>query len=915
MEPQAIEQGVPERVSRFSGLPEAVRALWAKSLPPGHGLLAHLLDVAAVAETLLLRESEAALRWAGGLFGLPSESLPRWIGALAGLHDFGKASVGFQNKWPEGRFRAATAGLDFPSRLLRPEVSRHDCSSAALLRPLLAQTGLAPGWVRGVVQAISAHHGYHLRDDEIRSHLPSDGPGWKNARQILFESYWATLRPRDQPVAETLPLPAVDWLAGLTSVADWIGSNTNWFPPGERADELLRHHADALERARKALDTIGWSSVQILAARPQSTEMRLARICGVPRPMPPRPLQAEGERLLDGAHGPSLLMVEAPMGEGKTELALLAHLQLQATNGHRGLYMALPTQATGNAMFSRVHTFLAAFAGDVRLDLQLAHGAAGLNEEVIRLRGVHDDGQHGGGDVAASAWFAQRRRSLLSPYGVGTIDQALLSVLNVKHHFVPLWGLANRVVVLDEVHAYDTYTSGLIEALLRWLKALGCSVVLMSATLPAQRRAALLSAWGVNGNGATLELPYPRLLLADDRGVRNATFSSRQMPDVALEAIGESIDELVDAALGCARGCGCGAVIVNTVDRAQQLYCRLMAELPAGTTLLLFHARYPADERGFRERAVLAAFGAGNARPERALLIATQVAEQSLDLDFDYLISDLAPMDLLLQRAGRLHRHSRTRPSAHRQARLRVAGLDPARFPDLRTTRWEHVYAPFVLGRTWALLSRESVLRMPQDIDRLVQAVYGGTELPDSIDPEIRDLIDIRYQGEYLGKRQREDQLAVNAAIDPDAEPHLVYASKPRANEEGEGMRGQGAWLHAKTRLGDEGVAVVPVHAGRDGWCVHPGETAFDPDRCLDDALARCLVARQMRLNRKSLKLALAAQTLPRCFAEHPWLCHLHPLLLVDGRARIDSTELRLDPELGIVYAANESLPSPERHA
>ena len=189
------------------------------------------------------------------------------------------------------------------------------------------------------------------------------------------------------------------------------------------------------------------------------------------------------------------------MGEGKTELAFLAHLRLQAANGHRGLYVALPTQATGNALFKRALKFLESFI-EGHADVQLVHGGASMNEDAQQLRAInlHGIDQNKDETLSASAWFSQRRRPLLSPYGVGTVDQALYATLNVKHHFVRLWGLSNRVVVLDEVHAYDTYTTGLIAALLQWLKALGSSVVLMSATLPMARRNELIRAWGLNAH-------------------------------------------------------------------------------------------------------------------------------------------------------------------------------------------------------------------------------------------------------------------------------------------------------------------------------------------------------------------------------------------------------------------------------
>ena len=181
---------------------------------------------------------------------------------------------------------------------------------------------------------------------------------------------------------------------------------------------------------------------------------------------------------------PGILLVEAPMGEGKTEAAFYAHLELQRRFGHRGMYVALPTKATGNAMFLRTLKFLRKHGTDRKLDLQLLHGATLLNDtfQNLRLSGIHDP--ETGGEIRAGEWFTSKKRALLSEYGVGTVDQAILPILPVRHNFVRLWGLANRVVVFDEIHAYDAYTGTLLVHLLRWLLALGSSVVLLSATLP-----------------------------------------------------------------------------------------------------------------------------------------------------------------------------------------------------------------------------------------------------------------------------------------------------------------------------------------------------------------------------------------------------------------------------------------------
>ncbi|MHB8820562.1 MAG: CRISPR-associated helicase Cas3' [Pseudomonadaceae bacterium] len=887
----------------YSELSAPARAIWAKSGERGgHGLLAHLLDVAAMAETLLAFEPASTRIWLAKQSGLEVSQVGRWVAALAGLHDFGKAIPGFQAKWPEGMQADLAQGLAFPASACARD--RHDLATAALLdRALHGLTEAEAGWLRHVVQAVSAHHGYHFLPAEMDQGKPLNEPAdWAQAREDILSGYWQTLAPEGSPVLDELSLAAVNWLAGLTSTADWIASNPEWFALGERGfDALGDYHRNACELAQVALRQIGWHRYRPLLRQASDTDGLLARIVGRPG-LTARPLQHAGDQLLREVRGPALLLVEAPMGEGKTELAFLAHLRLQAANDHRGLYVALPTQATGNALFQRALTFLEQFA-DGPLDVQLVHGGAAMNEDVLHLCGIDHSRQE---SLSASAWFSQRKRPLLSPYGVGTVDQALFAALNVKHHFVRLWGLGNRVVVLDEVHAYDTYTSGLIAALLRWLRALGCSVVLMSATLPLARRAELLRAWGV-AETEVPELAYPRLLLADERGVRGEQFGARPLAPIRLAGLDESLDTLAEQAIDLLEHGGCGALIVNTVDRAQKLYAVLHQRLGEQVPLLLFHARFPADQRAERERQVLAAFGEQGERPPRALMIATQVAEQSLDIDFDFMLSDLAPVDLLLQRAGRLHRHVRERPVRHVEACLWVAGLWADDLPELKETAWGYVYDAYILLRTWALLRHESRLVLPSDIDRLVQAVYGDEPLPADLEAAARERIEIESYGEYLARIQKERRESFTIAIDPAEEPQRAYNGKPRGSEEGEGVG-----LENKTRLGAESITLIPLEVVEGGWCVQLGESAFAPDRPLTDALTRRLYNRQLKLSRTAVVKRLKCDQLPAAF-EHPLLRNCYPLPLQQGRYAQDGLRLRLDDLLGLVYepadGTNEETP------
>lgn len=373
---------------RFDALTPAARAVWAKSgEPSGHGLLAHMLDVAAVAERLLEREPPAAMAMVAGGLGLAVATAGRAIATAVGLHDLGKAIPGFQAKWAEGRVADEAGGLTFAPYTLAAD--QHDLASEVELRKLLRTqfTGLSPA----VAAAVAAHHGHFFNAKQTaNARRPGEPVAWAGTRSELFNSYISTLQPSPQTSGENLEasLPVLAWLAGLTSVSDWIGSNTDWFPPCERDRTLAGHHQAALRLADAALDTIGWPHHRTLFSGTADTDTLIARIVGQPG-LQARPLQALADPMLLSARAPVLMIVEAPMGEGKTELALLAYLRLQAQLGHRGLYLALPTQATGNAMFDRALRFLRAFGHDQTLDLQLAHGGAMLDERLVELRGVH----------------------------------------------------------------------------------------------------------------------------------------------------------------------------------------------------------------------------------------------------------------------------------------------------------------------------------------------------------------------------------------------------------------------------------------------------------------------------------------------------------------------------------------------
>lgn len=689
----------------------ALRNLWAKTSKEDgdrwHPLILHMLDVAASAEAILAREPESTRTRMAVVLGLEWEQARPWLLFLIACHDLGKACPGFQCKWKN------LSSLD-GGRSPNTDIN-HAFVSQIALSAWLQEQGWPEGLSELVADAVGCHHGERAAPtvlDQLMGDRRATGKGdWSDGRCGLMEALKEVLKPTLTPTKESLSGPDFMLLSGLTSFADWIGSNEEWFPFGKPADcgDLNAWFELRRPRAEQALNAIRWEIRTPLAPKSKS----FTDVFG----FAPRPLQQAVADVLTELTAPAILLLEAPMGEGKTEAAFFAHLELQRRFGHRGLYVALPTKATGNAMFARTLKFLRDQGTQRSLDIQLVHGGALLNDafQNLKVSGIWDQKE---GQVRAGEWFTNKKRALLSEYGVGTVDQALLPILPVRHNFVRLWGLANRVVVFDEIHAYDAYTGTLLVHLLRWLLALGSSVVLLSATLPPSIRRKLATV--VTCTLPEQEAEYPRLsVFQEGQQIAQKHFQAdpARRQTVRLQAIAPDLSDMRAALESHLAQGGMGLALLNTVQRAQDLY-RLFAagealvregqrvgkRLSDGTEVFLFHARFPADRRQMREEQALEIFGRGVVRIGRKILIATQVAEQSLDLDFDVIATDLAPIDLILQRAGRLWRHAQaSRPVS--EPLLLVAGLRDD-VPPLfgKPLSWGAVYREDVLLRTWSLL-------------------------------------------------------------------------------------------------------------------------------------------------------------------------------------------------------------------
>lgn len=931
--------------------------LWGKKLEKGagegnqdyHPLLFHLLDVAAVTACLWDQVLGRRVReFLSNRLSLPPDQARNWLAFWAGLHDLGKATPAFQGKWPVARDKLTSAGLPFPSN---PIPKPHGLLTAVCLPKLLRQhwPSLDPDLAQRLAVALGGHHGIFPQADELNSVTRQSIGGytkWHQLRRSLVELHAALCG-----VAELEPprLVAVDhafflFLAGLASVADWIGSNTDFFPfaPPGIEPELYFHQAQS--QAQRALQDLGW-----LGWRASDQVLTMPELFPFLREVGLRPLQEAVAGMASQLAHQGLVLLEAPMGEGKTEAALFLADHWTTVLGQRGCYVALPTMATSNQMFSRVKDFLARRYPQEIVNLQLLHGHASLTAEfqVLRqradrlfapncLEAEREDGEPDQrGAVLAAEWFTHRKRGLLAPFGVGTVDQALLAVLNTRHFFVRLFGLAGKTVIIDEVHAYDAYMLKLLERLLAWLAALGCSVVLLSATLPAARRQALLAAYAKGLGLPNLRIdctdrPYPRLSLVSARAADCCHFpaspsSSRKLALAWIEAGSTTPASLVNI-LGpklqqaLAQG-GCAAVLCNTVARAQEVYVGLktfFSQADAGDgwpELDLLHARYPFAEREARELRALTRFGKSGARvvsgdgivqevrrPRRAVLVATQIIEQSLDLDFDLLVSDLAPVDLLLQRSGRLHRHNRHRPACLSQPALwLLAPPAPDGVPafDPGTAR---VYDLHILLRSWLALRDRSTIAIPDEVETLIEAVYGKTLPPQTLTAALQEVWK-NTQEQLRRAIQDEEFQARNRYIrPPDFADDITQTTGEVLAEDAPELHPS---LQAATRLAGPSVTVILLYE-RDGvlYDITPESDKVDILISPDAEQVRRLLRSSVTLTHPGLARLLLKkeEAIPRTWQRHPLLCHCRLLRLdAQGCWRDDRYEIRLDKDLGVV--------------
>ncbi len=875
--------------------------LWAKLGEDGryHPLICHLMDVGEVAQALWNAVLTDGIRSQfTALLGAPAQQCGSLLSLWVGLHDLGKASPAFQRRDKGAVERLTAAGLTFPRVFVRSPCPHGTISATVLGTLLQEETGLKDPLSRLVARTLGGHHGtWPLPADLQRVTSRETGAEeWAALRRELFVEMMGLFPP--PPVDKELTRLEVNTLvmllSGLCVVADWVGSMEQYFPFADNLASAAEYAERATSQAQRALRELGW-----VGWSPPTKGLSFEDLCDVDQP---RPMQEAVIALAGDLAEPSLVIIEAPTGVGKTEAALYLADHWAVTCQQRGLYVAMPTMATSNQMFTRVRDVLVRRYPNSLVNLHLVHSQARWREDVRTLRLETTDELDDGAAVAAMSWFLPRKRTLLASFGVGTVDQALLSVLQTRHFFLRLFGLSHKTVIFDEVHAYDTYMSIIFQRLLGWLRLLGASVVILSATLPRRTRQELVEAY--LGTAASLadKGRYPSLIWAmgDKSGL--VPLEGGEQRRVALEWVDrepEAIARLLRSELS--EG-GCAAVICNTVARSQELYGTLReAAVVEGDELYLFHARFPLAWRHEIEERVLADFGRDGRRPAKAVVVATQVIEQSLDLDFDLMISDLAPADLLIQRAGRLHRHRRqARPARCSEPRLIIGRPEGARgAPDFGADA--HVYERYVLLRSYLALQGRDRLTLPDDTQPLIETVYGEEELPASVlTPELE--AELARALEELTRHEQKDAFEARSRLVPACDADSLL------DERSLGLEEDNPDLHrafqALTRLAPPGTSLVCLHRTRQGLALeHDGSgPVIELEEKPDEQVTRALAQHAIKVTNWPVVEHFLARRPPSAWKDSPAL-RFHRLAIFDrGVCALEGTSyvLRLTRDLGL---------------
>lgn len=915
-----------------AALSTPARTLWAKTnmgdpssreWTPLHQHLADTANVAAALwdDFLPLATRRIVARSVDGDIEL-ARKLAIW---LAASHDLGKATPAFAWQVDWLREQVADAGLSFHASVYRSSRELpHSMSSYFILKSWLKEThGLSARNAIPYACVPLGHHGSFTEPDPMhavgQSHLIGTTEQWKLVQFELaqYTAGLAELTDADFAVLSQshLDQPAGVALTGLTILADWIASNPRYFP--------LTNAGRGPHAAAFAMTQLNFPPPW-QAQAPESTEL-FAEHLGLKTP---RPLQTKLVELARQLEQPELLILEAPTGEGKTKAALGAAEVLASQFALGGVLFSLPTQATSDGIFDTVRQWLTTVAGNTDVSLSLAHGKAQFNDHFtnLQMRNIYDpEGPKDRGQVVAHSYLTGRRKlATMSDVVVGTVDQLLLGALRAKHVALRHLGVAGKVVVIDEVHASDTFMRRYLCRMLTWLAAYDVPVIAMSATLTPSIRHELLEAYNEGRNRSTPDrddsIVYPRITRSSPTGFEvTAVPASSRTTSFKIDELPGDTEAIAAAAMQAAANGGNVAVVCGTVRRAQDIY-RHLAASGGPIDVRLLHSRFLTPDRMDKESKLRQRLGpdALRAAADRPLIVvATQVIEQSLDIDFDLMFSDIAPIDLLIQRAGRLHRHEwkhADRPPAHRDARLILTGFERLEDgPPLLDRGCRTVYGASPLLHAIATIDEHlddhDAITSPTDVATLVTRSYESITSPDKWDEawEAADRIAIETQE---SKRRTADSLRIPPPTEKSLSNWSELPTSPDISDERS---------IAQVRDSEDSIEVVVVQRinGRriiPQWAHEHAGHEVDYGTVIDDDIAVTASKNTLRLpsflGTRDLGDQLINELEDNCvdtWQSSQWLRGALPLILdEDGNAQHAGFDFHYDTDLGLVVTKQE---------
>lgn len=827
--------------------------IWGKT-NPYHPLLFHLIDTGNIAYALLdAKAFQYQFHLLSKATGCLENDLKYWISYIIALHDIGKCTALFQAK-AERKYLEPLIEAGIPFSTLENVNYRHEAFSGIWIQKhLIKKFGWGKHAARTIASCLRGHHGDFLSKFIKETHELK--PIWSVLRgtivSILQELFLSSMsskkfswKPNDFPHQSVTGV----LLSSLIILSDWICSNNSLFinPLQNNAFGTVQgknnvngksksvaffrkmvpfvksanNYRDiSMEQAKRAVESMGFNTTH--KWEPDASFKNLWNFNML------RPIQACCENLVKQVQNlPDIFIIEAPMGEGKTEAALYIASILIARRSLAGMYIALPTAATSNQMHKRVNEFMEVHKVNSISNARLIHGMSWFQDDeytpnyssTIIGEPRTDDKL----STIAFQWFKPRRRALLSPYAVGTVDQSMLSVLRVKFGVLRLLGLSGKVLVIDELHAYDAYMSRIIIKLLKWAKELHIPVILLSATLPLSKKKMLLKASGMDISNISNDdednmLAYPLITAGKKDGTiisfhveGGSTIKNLFQLKLHYNCLGDS-ETIAKIAFAAVIDGGCLCIIANTVRSAQEIYSKIVEldnkDFDDELNCRLFHARFKASDRNLIEKMVLNDFGKGSLkqpdeegfhlRPKKSILVATQVVEQSLDLDFDEMITEIAPIDAILQRSGRMWRHKgrKNRPKDESILHVILPALDSFSFGSTGK-----VYNPYLLLKTLNVLHGRENIKIPDDIRTIVEEVYEDNGLDVNSEPVPHEIL-IKY------KKKREKQILEDSSSasrylisEPDPNKFLIARQSGFSFDEEEKRNN---YFHVQTRLGD----------------------------------------------------------------------------------------------------------------